>query len=402
MPERGRAGLWITGGLAVVAAGAGLFWATGARKPATAAKATPGATASYGDASTTAELAAGLRTGDARALEVVHKRLTAKAEGDAEAPKVAPTEAEAAELLETLTAIRGGFLQFQPPGRAAATVVAAAILDKFGVDPAPASYIESLKPIHDIFSVALTDAEPEVRFVALGESHRFWAWIPGRTPSETEERQIADWKEAIHRPVVRCLASTDVRTRTAAIYSLGYLLIDSAAAPAVAYLDDPSVEVRRQAIISFAGRPGLLTEDLLLKRVHDSDAAIHDAAVAALKLRGLTQELIGLGSLMTSPRADQRASVIALIKDRTDIDPVVWLLRLSHDEDETVRIHAVEALGARKGEDVAVRRRIVEMAQSDASQEVRQAAGKLMPSAEETTASLPPLPGSSLLNPKAN
>ncbi|WP_165251568.1 HEAT repeat domain-containing protein [Paludisphaera soli] len=399
MPERGRAGLWITGGLAVVAAGAGLYWATSARRPGAGAKATVETAAAYGESSTTAELVRGLRAGDARALEVVHKRLTAKPE---DAPKVAATESEAAELLEILTAVRAGFLQFQAPGRAASAVVAAAVLEKFGVDPAPPRYIEALKPIHDIYSVALADPDAEVRFVALGESHRFWAWIPGRTPSADEERTIADWKEAVHRPVVRCLASTDVRTRAAAIYSLGYLLIDSAAAPAIAYLDDPAVEVRRQAVVSFAGRPGLLTEDLLLKRLHDSDAAIHDAAVATLKLRGLNQELIGLGGLMTSPRADQRASVISLIKGRTDIDPVVWLLQLSHDADETVRIHAVEALGAQKTEDVSVKRRIVEMAQSDASPEVREAAVKLMPSAEETTASLPPLPGSSLLNPKAN
>lgn len=398
MPERGRAGLWITGGLAVVATGAGLFWAASARRPVTEAGAAQQAAASFGESSTTAELAAGLRVGDARALDVVRKRLTT----EPDAPRVAVTEAQAGEFIEILTAVRAGFLQFAAPGRAAAAVVAATILDKFGVDPAPASYIEILKPIHDVYSAALADTDSDVRFVALGESHRFWAWIPGRTPSTMEEQRIAEWKEAIHRPVVRCLASTDHRTRAAAIYSLGYLLIDSAAAPALAYLDDPAVEVRRQAVVSFAGRPGLLTEDLLLKRLHDSDAAIHDATVAALKLRGLNQELIGLGGLMTSPRADQRASVIPLIKDRTDIDPVVWLLQLSHDPDETVRIHAVEALGAQKVADAAVKRRIVEMAKSDASQEVRQAAGKLMPSAEETTASLPPLPGSSLLNPKAN
>ncbi|MDG3006660.1 HEAT repeat domain-containing protein [Paludisphaera mucosa] len=397
MPQRGRAGLWITGGMAVVAAGAGLYWTATGRRTADGAKPAAGA-AAYGESSTTAELVKGLRAGDVRALDVVQKRATPKAD----APKVAATEEQATEILDTLTAIRAGFLQFTPPGRAAAAVTAASLLEKISVEPAPARFVDALRPIHDIYSAALADAEPEVRFVALGETRRFWPWIPGRTLTAIEERNIAEWKEAMHHPVVRCLASADVRTRAAAVYSLGFLLVDSAAAPAMAYLDDPAVEVRRQCVISFAGRPALLTEDLLLQRVHDSDGALRDAAFAALKLRGLNQEQISLGALMTSPRADQRASVVALVKDRTDIDPVVWLLRLTHDADETVRIHAVEALGARKAGDASVKRRIVEMAQSDASQEVRQAASKLMPSAEETTASLPPLPGSSLLNPKAN
>jgi hypothetical protein len=49
-----------------------------------------------------------------------------------------------------------------------------------------------------------------------------------------------------------------------------------------------------------------------------------------------------------------------------------------------------------------VQRRLAEMAQSDASEAVRQAARKLVPAIDETTASLPPLPGSASLNPKAN
>jgi len=42
------------------------------------------------------------------------------------------------------------------------------------------------------------------------------------------------------------------------------------------------------------------------------------------------------------------------------------------------------------------------MARSDQSEAVRKAAGKVVPSPREATASLPPLPGSTSLNPKAN
>ena len=398
MPQRGGAGLWIAGGLVVAAAGAGLFWATGAHRPAGATGTASASKAAYDESSTTAELVEGLRAGDARALEVVRGRVVPKPD----APKEAVKDEQIGEFLDLATAMRAGFLRFNPAGRGVAATVAAAMLDRFRVDTVSARFMEALKPIHDIYAAALSDVEPEVRFVALGETHRFWTWIPGRTLSEMDEQRISDWKEGIHPAVVRCLASNDPRTRAAAIYSLGFLPIEAAAAPALAHVEDPSVEVRRQVVLSFAARRALLTEDMLIQRIHDEDQAIREAAFAALKLRGLNQEQISLGVMMTSPRADQRASVIALVKDRTDIDPVVWLLRLSHDKDESVRIRAVEALGARQDEDASVRRRIVEMAQSDTSAEVRQAAGKLMPSAEETTASLPPLPGSSLLNPKAN
>ena len=95
-----------------------------------------------------------------------------------------------------------------------------------------------------------------------------------------------------------------------------------------------------------------------------------------------------------------RASVIPLLKDRDDLDPVVWLLRLSHDADEIVRTKAVEAM---TGKDSAeVRTRLREMAAKDASAAVRAAAGKLVAAsaASETTAALPPLPGSPSLTPE--
>jgi HEAT repeat protein len=76
------------------------------------------------------------------------------------------------------------------------------------------------------------------------------------------------------------------------------------------------------------------------------------------------------------------------------------LIQLSRDQNEMVRISAIEALGAYKTP--SVQRRLAEMARSDSSDKVRQAAGKLVPTVDETTASLPPLPGSSSLNPKAN
>src|SRR5262249_30856512 len=144
----------------------------------------------------------------------------------------------------------------------------------------------------------------------------------------------------------------------------------------------------------------LLTHDMLFKRLHDENATIRESAGLILKVRGLTQEQISLGGLMYSNKAEQRMSVIPLLKNRADLDPVVWLIQLSRDPVEAVRLTAVEALASHKTP--TVQRRLSEMARSDRSQAVRTAAAKVIPSVEETTASLPPLPGSSSLNPKAN
>jgi HEAT repeat protein len=340
-----------------------------------------------------------LRDGDPRALGVIQNRVTPKP-GET---RIALSDRDAAQWLETLSALRTGFFRYTPPARATAAVVACHILDKFSAEPAPARWIEALQPVRDILSACLDDKESNVRFIALGEVSRAWVWMPGRSLIDAEETALGNWKEALHRPVVRCLASNDVRTRIGAISCLGYLPIDSAAAPAVAYLEDnESVDVRRQTLVSFAQRASLLTEDLLLRRLHDSDPSIRETATLVLKTRGLNQEQISLGGLMVSPKAQQRASVITLIKNRTDIDPVVWLLQLSHDADETVRIQVVESLAAQKIQTITIKRRLAEMARSDQSKLVRETASRFVPSIEETTAALPPLPGSPSLNPKAN
>jgi HEAT repeat protein len=92
--------------------------------------------------------------------------------------------------------------------------------------------------------------------------------------------------------------------------------------------------------------------------------------------------------------------VIPLLKDRADVDPITWLIQLSRDPVEMVRMRSIEALAVHKSPNV--QRRLAEMARTDGSEAVRQAAAKVVPADGETTAALPPLPGSRSLNPKAN
>jgi HEAT repeat protein len=219
------------------------------------------------------------------------------------------------------------------------------------------------------------------------------------TPAE--ETALVQWKEKIYRPVIRCLGHRDARTLVSAVKCLGALPVDNAAAPAMAYIDNPITEVRSQTILSFARRNLLLTDDMLLTRLHDAEPLIRDAARSVLKTtRGLSDEQISLGGLIFSPKPQQRISVIPLLKDRSDIDPAIWLIQLSRDPEEMVRLSAIEAMGGLKSP--SVQRRLADMARSDLSDAVRKAAGKHVPAPRERTVALPPLPGSTSLNPKAN
>lgn len=399
MPERRQTGVWIAGvlGAAAVAglAVGGYRWSQGSKPaaPATAAKL---------DAQTPlAVLTPALRDGDAKALTAVYERASASAEHVSETI----SETEAKEWFETLSALRAGYRKFAPYGRATALNVATKALGRFSVsaEGAPASWPQMLTPVHDLLASGLSDPDLNVRVSALGEVGRLWGWLPGREPTPAEVDLLADWKLGLHTPTVRCLGDRSAKVRVAAVAALGTLPINSAAAPAIPYLEDMSedgAEVRRQVLSSFASRRALLTEEALLKRLYDPAPGIPETAEVILKTRGLNDEQISLGKMIYHPKPALRASVIPLLRDRTDIDPVVWFLQLTRDSEPSVRASAVEALAGRLSPEV--RQRLAEMASSDQSPQVRQAASKIVPPASEKTAALPPLPGSPSLAPKAN
>jgi hypothetical protein len=400
MPERRRAGHRVAGILAgavvITVVGLGVkFGLFGTMRLGSAGSAS--STTTFNQDSPQSELNEGLRRGDPQALAFIQQRATPAPN----APRLPLTDAQAAAWVETLASLRAGFPRLAAPGRAAAVNAACRILDKFVVEPAPAIWIECLNPIHDLLKASLWDAEQMPRYTALIEVGRLWVWIPGRSLMPFEEQTLGEWKGAIHPPVVRCLAARDPETRMAAVACLGTLPIDSAAVPAVAYVEDPVADVRKQTLSSFAQRNSVLTDDMLLKRLHDDEPSIREMASLILKTRGLSQELISLGGLIYSPKPEQRVSVIPLLKNRTDLDPVIWLIQLSRDPVEMVRMRSIEALAMHKAPNVL--RRLAEMARSDGSPAVRLAASKAVPSGDgEKTAALPPLPGSSSLNPKAN
>ena len=338
-------------------------------------------------------LAEGLRRGDAQALAAICQRVLEK--GDKPTPPVG--DEEGTELIEVLESLRAGFLKYGHAGRASVVAASTHILDHFRVEPAPSSWTQALRPIHDLLIAGLADPHVDVRSSALAEVGLHWGWLPGRTMTPAEEDGLADWKESLYVASVRRLSDPEPKSRAAAVVCIGALPIDSKAAPALANLEYPDHGgVRYRTLMTFANRPSLLSVDAVLKRLHDSEPGTPELAEIILKGRGLTKEQIFLGRQMYDPHPEIRASVIPLIKDRTDIDTEVWLLQLSHDADEIVRAKAAEALVDRESPDVD--KRLREMALSDTSATVRAAAGKHI----AKTAQLPPLPGSPSLNLKAN
>ncbi|WP_435006444.1 HEAT repeat domain-containing protein [Tundrisphaera lichenicola] len=311
-------------------------------------------------------------------------------------------EQEGADLVAVLDGLRAGFLKFAPIGRASAVSAAGYILDHLAIEPAPRSWQKALPPIHDLMVAGLADPNVDVRGSSLTEVGRHWNWLPGRTMTPAEEMSLAEWKDAFYKPASRCLGDREPKSRAAAVFCIGSLPIDSMAAPAAAYVDDPeSGGVRYKAMMTFASRPNLLNPDSLLKRLHDREPGIPELAEMILKGRGLNKDQILLGRQIFDPRPEVRVAVVPLLRDRTDIDPVVWLLQLSHDSDENVREKAVEALVDRESPDVD--RRLREVASTDVSPKIRATAGKhVAKTSDESTASLPPLPGSPSLNLKAN
>jgi HEAT repeat protein len=405
--------------VAVMAVGAVAWWVVVRAKEARRA-------AVVYDASTPLPvLESGLREGDARALLIVFPRLAAQM---TPAPKPV-TEAEAKELIVFLESARTGFLRFSGYGRVSSLMLVTKILERFAVDEAPACWYQALRPAHDLLASGLADPDIQTRLTALNQVAQFWSWFPGRSMLSLEESTLLGWKGALYAPVVRRLGDREPQARAAAVACLGSLPDDKAAAEALAYLEDRGPDggiVRQQVLVSFAQRPILLTEELILKRLHDPDPAIVETADLILKGRGLTAEQVELGRLIFDPKAEHRAAVIPRLRDRTDIDPVVWLLQLSRDENEMIRVSAAAALAERPTPEVLAR--LTEMSRTDRSPAVRQAVGKLvaaapksenatalpiplprparggenLPVAAEATVALPPLPGAPGLNPKAN
>jgi HEAT repeat protein len=341
-------------------------------------------------------ITAKIRSGDDKALAVVAGQLAM--DESARRADAAEVESETADLVALAEALRDGYTHFGPSARADEVEALRLILDRLAREGVGRDWTGVLKPAHELMTSALADSHVQARVAALEVLRQLWSWAPGRTMTPGEETAVGTWKEGCYALAAKRLSDPEGVARAAAAGCVGSLPIDDLARPAVACLRDPELSVRYQSLVALANRPNVLGEEELLPLLHDPVADLAKLAEKVLAGRGLDAELIAVSRMATAPKPEMRASVIPILVKRQDIDPVVWLLRLTEDADAAVRLKAVEALAGRVTPEV--RQRLRELAAADDSAAVRAAAEKLAPA--QTTAALPPLPGSASLNPRAN
>jgi hypothetical protein len=139
-----------------------------------------------------------------------------------------------------------------------------------------------------------------------------------------------------------------------------------------ALLGDPEVDVRRAALLVVGPAREVVPDECLLPSLHDADPEVRRLCEEALGGRGLRPEYVELGRLLTDPRPSNRLQVLDHLHRSGDLDPGLWLRRLSHDPSPAVRVAAMRAMTQMPYVDLSDR--LDQMARSDPSPTVCQLA----------------------------
>ncbi len=137
-------------------------------------------------------------------------------------------------------------------------------------------------------------------------------------------------------------------------------------------LGDAAPEVRQAALLAIGCIDEAIATDDLLHALHDSDADVRRLCEAALRGRGLRPNDIVLGRLITDEQPAVRLRVLERLARVPDLDPGVWLRRMTLDPSPAVRAAAVRAAGEQ--EQIDFTDRLEKMARTDSSATVRQVA----------------------------
>ncbi len=292
-----------------------------------------------------------------------------------------PFDPEAfATYLDDLDGVRVGYRKFTPNDRLKFVRSIPVAMSRLTIAPAPLQWGDVFVPTIDLLTTALNDPSPMVRADATQVIGLLWNWYPGipdgeeLTPAGLDG--IAFWKSRLHEVLVPKIRDPEPPVRLGTVKALGLLAIDGKAMPALIGLSDEAPAVRHQVLSSFAARPLLLTNEDVFPILFDSDETVALTAQLVLRTRGLSEDQINIAQLLYHPDPTERASVISTLKDRTDIDPIVWLNRLSNDADEEVRARALLELSKHQSPDALAR--IAAMAREDPSPAIRDTAIQLV------------------------
>jgi hypothetical protein len=132
------------------------------------------------------------------------------------------------------------------------------------------------------------------------------------------------------------------------------------------------VEVRRAVLVAVGPADQVVRDEGLLPCLHDADPEVRRLTEAALRGRGLRPEHLELGRLLTHPDHHMRVRVLDHLREAPDLDPGLWLRRLSHDRKPSVRAAALRVMSNLTVIDLSDR--IDQMAHSDPNPSVAQLA----------------------------
>ncbi len=135
-------------------------------------------------------------------------------------------------------------------------------------------------------------------------------------------------------------------------------------------LNDPDVHVRQTAMAVVGNAPEAIGTDELLRSLHDPDADVRRLCETALRSRGLRSQDVTLGRLITDERPGVRLQVLERLH-QANLEPRVWLRRLSQDPASAVRAAAIRAAVESR---LGLSDQLERIAASDPSPTVRQLA----------------------------
>jgi hypothetical protein len=185
---------------------------------------------------------------------------------------------------------------------------------------------------------------------------------------KTEQAEIV---EPCRTLIETCLHDQDKDNRLAAI-RLAMRPEANVLDRVVALLQDPYPEVRRAALLAVGSADALIRTDDLLQWLHDPDEQVRVLCEKALRSRGLLDSHLRIGKLLTDGRPGVRLQVLELLAGANDLEPAVWIRRLSHDPAPAVRAAAIRAAGEQQHAEL--NDRLQQMAQNDPCPTVRQLA----------------------------
>jgi hypothetical protein len=168
-----------------------------------------------------------------------------------------------------------------------------------------------------------------------------------------------------------CFRDEESANRIAAIHLASHPEV-SLLQPASGLLDDGDPLVRRAAMLAVGSAPEAISSDDLLRWLHDPDQEVKRLCEAALRGRGLQEAQLKLGRLLTDPEPRSRLQVLEYVRHHSELEPGLWLRRLSHDPSAAIRAAAVRTAAEMRL--VSLADRLGQMATTDPSPTVRQMA----------------------------